>query len=152
MHLPRLFDLWSSSGFLFFKIYLFIMCVYTVAVFRHSRRGHQIFVTDGREPPCGCWDLNSGSLEEQSVLLVTEPSLQPTKTFFTFLSIYKVFGDDFKIVCTCLPRQFLIKLKKIDSSCFSDRSEKHLVSTFSAARVPVSILRVLVFMCTVCVS
>jgi hypothetical protein len=68
MHLPRLFDLWSSSGFLFFKIYLFIMCVYTVAVFRHSRRGHQIFVTDGREPPCGCWDLNSGSLEEQSVL------------------------------------------------------------------------------------
>jgi hypothetical protein len=29
------------------------------------------------EPPCGCWDLNSGSLEEQSVLLTTEPPLQP---------------------------------------------------------------------------
>ena len=27
--------------------------------------------------PCGCWDLNSGPLEEQSVLLTTEPSLQP---------------------------------------------------------------------------
>jgi hypothetical protein len=26
----------------FLKIYLFIICVYTVAVFRHSRRGHQI--------------------------------------------------------------------------------------------------------------
>jgi hypothetical protein len=25
-----------------FKIYLFIICKYTVAVFRHSRRGHQI--------------------------------------------------------------------------------------------------------------
>jgi hypothetical protein len=25
-----------------------------------------------------CWDLNSGPLEEQSVLLTAEPSLQPT--------------------------------------------------------------------------
>jgi hypothetical protein len=24
----------------------------------------------GCEPPCGCWDLNSGPLEEQSVLLL----------------------------------------------------------------------------------
>jgi hypothetical protein len=31
----------------------------------------------GCEPPCGCWDLNSGPSEEQSVLLTTEPSLQP---------------------------------------------------------------------------
>jgi hypothetical protein len=29
-------------------------------------------ITDGHEPPCGCWDLNSGALEEQSVLLTTE--------------------------------------------------------------------------------
>jgi hypothetical protein len=28
---------------------------------------------DGCEPPCGCWDLNSGPLEEQSVLLTAEP-------------------------------------------------------------------------------
>jgi len=32
---------------------------------------------DGCEPPYGCWDLNSGPLEEQSALLTTEPSLQP---------------------------------------------------------------------------
>jgi hypothetical protein len=32
---------------------------------------------DGCEPPCGCWDLNSGPSEEQSVLLTPEPSLQP---------------------------------------------------------------------------
>jgi hypothetical protein len=31
----------------------------------------------GCEPPCGCWDSNSGPLEEQSVLLTAEPSLQP---------------------------------------------------------------------------
>ena len=34
-------------------------------------------ITDDCEPPCSCWELNSGSLEEQSVLLTTEPSLQP---------------------------------------------------------------------------
>ena len=33
-------------------------------------------VTDGCEPPCGCWELNSGPLEKQSVLLTAEPSLQ----------------------------------------------------------------------------
>jgi hypothetical protein len=30
--------------FFFFKIYLFIICKYTVAVFRHSRRGRQILL------------------------------------------------------------------------------------------------------------
>ena len=29
------------------------------------------------EPSCCCWELNSGPLEEQSVLLTAEPSLQP---------------------------------------------------------------------------
>jgi len=30
----------------------------------------------GCEPPCGCWELNSGPLEEKTMLLTTEPSLQ----------------------------------------------------------------------------
>jgi hypothetical protein len=69
------------------KIYLFYVCEYTIAVFRHTRRGHQIPLqrasdpfTDSCELPCGCWELNSGPLEEQSVLLTTEPSLQPSLT------------------------------------------------------------------------
>jgi hypothetical protein len=36
--------------------YYIIINKYTVAVFRHTRRGRQ----GGGEPPCGCWDLNSG--------------------------------------------------------------------------------------------
>lgn len=32
---------------------------------------------DGCEPLCGCWELNSGPLEEQHMLLMAEPSLQP---------------------------------------------------------------------------
>jgi hypothetical protein len=31
-------------SFFFLKIYLFIICKYTVAVFRHSRRGCQILL------------------------------------------------------------------------------------------------------------
>jgi hypothetical protein len=34
-------------------------------------------ITEGCEPPRGCQELNSGHLEEQSVLLTAEPSLQP---------------------------------------------------------------------------
>ena len=36
---------------------------------------------DGCEPPHGCGKLNSGSLEEQSVLLTTELSLLPCLLF-----------------------------------------------------------------------
>ena len=34
-------------------------------------------ITDGCEPPRGCWELNSGPLEEQLVLLTAEPSIPP---------------------------------------------------------------------------
>jgi hypothetical protein len=33
-----------SALFFFFFLDLFIICKYTVAVFRHSRRGHQILL------------------------------------------------------------------------------------------------------------
>jgi hypothetical protein len=47
--------------FFFLKIYLFIICKYTVAV----QKRESDLVTDGCEPPCGCWDLNSRPSEEQ---------------------------------------------------------------------------------------
>jgi hypothetical protein len=68
--------------FFFLKIYLFIICKYTVAV-THQKRASDL-ITDGCEPPYGCWDLNSGPLEEQSVLLTVEPSLQPHLRVFFF--------------------------------------------------------------------
>jgi hypothetical protein len=40
----------------------------------HTRRMHPI--TDSSESPCGCWVLNSRALEDQPVLLTTEPPLQ----------------------------------------------------------------------------
>ena len=45
-------------------------------------------ITDGCEPPCGCWELNSGPLEEQAMLLTTEPSLQPPILFIFYVCIY----------------------------------------------------------------
>ena len=39
-------------------------------------------ITDASEPTCGCWELNLGPLEEQPVLLTTEPPLQPQHLSF----------------------------------------------------------------------
>ena len=39
-------------------------------------------VTDSCELPCGCWELNSGPLEEQPVLLTAEPSPQPKENVY----------------------------------------------------------------------
>ena len=51
---------------------------YTVAILRHTRRGHRIplQMVVSHKWLCSCWELNSGPLEEQLVLLTTEPSLQ----------------------------------------------------------------------------
>jgi hypothetical protein len=38
-------------------------------------------ITDGCEPPCGCWDLNSGPLEEQSGTL-THWAISPARLVF----------------------------------------------------------------------
>jgi hypothetical protein len=59
--------------------------VYTVVVFRHTGRSHYIasdLITDGCEPPFGCWELNSGPLGEQSLLLTAEPSPEPLIRIF----------------------------------------------------------------------
>ena len=55
------------------------------------QKGASNSIIDGGEITQGCWKMNSGPPEEQSVLLTAEPSLQPNtkvfknKTFLTFL-------------------------------------------------------------------
>ena len=39
-------------------------------------------ITDGCEPPCGCWELNTGHLGKQSVLLIPGPTLQPSTAVY----------------------------------------------------------------------
>ena len=58
----------------FLKIYLFIW-VHCSCLQMHQKRASDP-ITNGYEPPCGCWELNLGPLEEQPVLLTLELSLQ----------------------------------------------------------------------------
>lgn len=44
-----------------------------------SARSHGTGVTDSYELPRGCWELNPGSLKDQSMFLSAELSLQPLK-------------------------------------------------------------------------
>ena len=71
----------NSILFNFHLIYfeeLSILCTWVHwAIFRHTKKRASDSFTDGCEPLCVCLVLNSESLEELSVLLSTEPSLQP---------------------------------------------------------------------------
>jgi hypothetical protein len=49
-------------------MYIWVLC------FHELQKKKLDSITDGCEPPCGWWKLNSRPLEEQSVLLTTEPS------------------------------------------------------------------------------
>jgi hypothetical protein len=71
----------NSTYFFFFKSYLFYVCEYTVAVLQAHQKRASDSITDGCEPPCCCWDVNSGPSQEQLVLLTTEPSLQPLQQY-----------------------------------------------------------------------
>ena len=67
--------------FFFKNIYLFIFIYYvyhilSVCMPTGEKRAPDP-IRDGCEPPCDCRELNSGPLEEQAMLLTTEPSLQP---------------------------------------------------------------------------
>jgi hypothetical protein len=78
-------------------------------------------VTDGCEPPCGCWDLNSGPLEEQPVLLTAEPSLAQLKPFlFLYLTGPKVSQKLRYGVLTGLAVPFLGVALKSENLFFQD--------------------------------
>jgi hypothetical protein len=59
----------------FLSSYLFYVC--ELSVFCEHQKRTPDLITDGCEPPDGCWGMNSGTLEEQPVLSTTEPSFQP---------------------------------------------------------------------------
>ena len=54
------------------------------------------------KPPCGSWELNSGLLEEQPVLLTTKPSLQFSGFFFFFFFFFFFCGNSIYVVLVVL--------------------------------------------------
>jgi len=111
-------------------------------------------ITDGCEPPCGCWELNSGPLEEQSLLLTTEPSLQPP----VHILLKVVHGVQFVLLYThmCLAISWSMvslsrttPLKKMtftwhDSSCLYSQAKVGMFLSLGTARfiqdIPSSII------------
>jgi hypothetical protein len=47
------------------------------------------------------WDLNSGPSEEQSVLLTTEPSLQPFNFIYFYFTCMKVLPTNMNVYHMC---------------------------------------------------
>jgi hypothetical protein len=66
----------KKHSFSFLRFIYYYIQVYCCCPQTHQKRASDL-ITDGCEPPCGCWELNSGPLEEQSVLSPAEPSRQP---------------------------------------------------------------------------
>ena len=67
----------SAFSFFFLKIYLFIICKYTEAVFRHTRRGHQISLSDiSPLSDLGLVKIFSQSVGGLFVLLIVSFALQ----------------------------------------------------------------------------
>lgn len=59
----------------FFKI-IIISCVWVFCLRVHPFTTCEPGTQGGGEPPCGCWQLNPGPLQQQ-VLLTIEPTFQP---------------------------------------------------------------------------
>ena len=90
IHLSTCKHMTTVHGFHFFLSFfkdLFIYYVYNIlplCMLAGQKRAPDLFI-DGCEPPCGCWEMNSGPLEEQAMLLTSEPSFQPPILVFLLL-------------------------------------------------------------------
>jgi hypothetical protein len=76
---------------------------------RHQKRASDP-ITDGHEPPYGCWELNWGPLEEQLVLLTAEPSFQPCLLDFYFT--VSIFITKYRNIENCVYLSYILSLVK----------------------------------------
>ena len=71
-----------SETYLFFKGLFNVLSALFACILLCQKRAPDP-IKGGCESLCGCWGLNSGPLEEQTVLLTAEPSLQPRNHLYT---------------------------------------------------------------------
>ena len=93
---------------MFFLNYLFIFILCALMLCLHvclceGGRSHGTELTDSCELPCGCWELNPGSVEEHSVLLSFEPSLQCPCHFLSLPDIGRITWHHFYLTVFCSP-------------------------------------------------
>jgi hypothetical protein len=67
--------------------------------------------SDGCEPPCGCWELNSGPQKEQSTLLNAEPSLQSFPEIFlsNWVQVFFLFDIFISLISIVSPQSVSFK-------------------------------------------
>jgi hypothetical protein len=68
----------------FYNLFIFILCTLVICLhvcLCEGVRSPETGIANSCELPYECWELNLGPLKEQPVLLTTEPSLQPHRSF-----------------------------------------------------------------------
>jgi hypothetical protein len=81
-------------------LFIHFMCVSILSLSSGTPEEGLNPISDDCEPPCGCWELNSGPLEEQSLHLTTEPSFQPTSVLLK-KEIY-ISSEKFQCIFMCI--------------------------------------------------
>lgn len=91
----------------FAQMYVYIPHVYLVL--REARRFKSLGteVIDNCELPCGRWEQNPGSQQEQEVLLITEPSLKP-QIKKANISVYKGNKRYYDVAFFCFSHSVLL--------------------------------------------
>ena len=82
--------------------YVYFVCVWYVQRSEETVQLPGVAVTGSCEPLCGCWEFNTGPLEEQHILLDTEPFLQSLSVSY----IKEQAG--FKKSLNCVPKKLKI--------------------------------------------
>jgi hypothetical protein len=62
-------------------MYFMYICIWALGLYVYQKRESNP-ITDSSEPPRGCSELNWEPVEEQSVFLTSEPSLQTSIIYF----------------------------------------------------------------------
>lgn len=93
-----------------------------------------VLQTTDCEPPCGCWESHLGPLDEQRVLLITRPSLQPPKKYFKneFYVTWGTTGQGFAThfstwrnrIHACFPT-ITSKIQQLAERCLATRATPH---------------------------
>lgn len=105
LEVPWSISFWNTDYDFFLNLCMFVL-MYTICVQVPTKAGgcHILWgwVIGDYELPCESWEPNSGSVQEQ-VLLIAKPSLQPTILLFELLSrpCLKYLGQTWDIWAPC---------------------------------------------------
>jgi len=116
-------DIQELQPFLFLKIYLFILCtwVHCSCLQTHQKRASDP-ITDSREPPCRCWELNLGPLE-RIVSVLNCWAIFPAPEAILIMFILPFYKNIYKACKNKIKKSHIIGLNAIELDVWSIRSQ-----------------------------